>query len=299
MGPTATGKTALAVELAERLPCEIISVDSAMVYRGLDIGTAKPDAAVRARAPHRLIDIRDPSDPYSAAGFRQDALCEMADIAARGKIPLLVGGTMLYFKALEQGLAQLPGADTNTRTWISQQAELHGWPELHRLLEAVDPAAARRIHPHDPQRIQRALEVYYLSGRALTSLQSQVQDPGHSYRFVKFAMIPADRAELHRRIERRFRSMVAQGFLDEVRGLWRRRDLHSGLPAMRAVGYRQFWEHLEGKMSYQEATERAIYATRQYAKRQLTWLRSQTALRLLPVESGRQFEKVRQAIETK
>lgn len=297
MGPTAAGKTALAVELVQRLPCEIISVDSAMVYRGMDIGTAKPDAAIRALARHRLIDIRDPGEPYSAAAFCRDALREMTDIASHGRIPLLVGGTMLYFRALEEGLSELPGADPEVRAWIEDQARQQGWPALHRRLGELDPSAARRIHPNDPQRIQRALEVHQLSGQPLSSLQQKTKRHAHGYRFRKFALTVESRDELHRRIEQRLAGMLGNGFFEEVQGLYRRGDLHMGLPAVRAVGYRQFWEHLAGKVSYEEAVSRTLFATRQYAKRQLTWLRRQKAVSRLGDKQGKSIKYIMQAIE--
>ncbi len=282
MGPTASGKTGLAVELVRRLPCEIISVDSAMVYRGMDIGTAKPGPAILECAPHRLIDICDPVESYSAARFRADALREMAWITAAGRIPLLVGGTMLYFRALEQGLSPLPEADETVRHRLEAEAAARGWDWLHRRLRAVDPVAAARIHPNDPQRIQRALEVYELTGRSLTELtRSRSQLSPLPYRLVKIGLGFADRDELHRRIAVRFEDMMRQGFLAEVEGLYRRGDLHPGLPALRAVGYRQLWRHLTGEWSHDEAVRRGIIATRQLAKRQLTWMRAERNLNWL------------------
>ncbi|MCO6412734.1 MAG: tRNA (adenosine(37)-N6)-dimethylallyltransferase MiaA [Thiogranum sp.] len=276
MGPTASGKTGVAVELVQQLPLEIISVDSAMVYRGMDIGTAKPDAATLRIAPHRLIDIRDPAQAYSAAAFRADALREMQTIRNGGKAPLLVGGTMLYFRALERGLSELPGADPELRAELEAQAREQGWAALHERLRKVDPQSAARIHANDPQRIQRALEVYLLSGCTLTELCAQPvrREPG--WRFLKIVLAPADRELLHARIRQRFRTMIDQGFLKEVIELRQRGDLAPGMPSMRAVGYRQAWEFLDGKLSEEEWVERAIIATRQYAKRQLTWLRSET-----------------------
>ena len=278
MGPTASGKTELAVHLAENFPCEIISVDSALVYRGMDIGTAKPDAALLRRAPHRLIDICDPSEPYSAARFREDALREMRDIVARGNIPLLVGGTMLYFRALQRGLAPMPSADADIRRDIEAQAGREGWAALHRELAAVDPEAADRIHPNDPQRIQRALEVYRLTGKPMSALHRQSADDVLPYRVMKLALAPAAREILHARIEQRFRQMLANGLLEEVRALWVRGDLGADLPAIRAVGYRQVWEHLEGRRDYDDMIQRALVVSRQLAKRQLTWLRSEPGL---------------------
>ncbi|MDX1252796.1 MAG: tRNA (adenosine(37)-N6)-dimethylallyltransferase MiaA [Gammaproteobacteria bacterium] len=274
MGPTAAGKTDLAVALARRLSCDIISVDSALVYRGMDIGTAKPGPEVLADAPHRLIDIRDPSESYSAAQFREDALREMARISQAGRIPLLVGGTMLYFRALERGLSDLPSADSAVRVRLEEEAGALGWAALHARLAEVDPAAARRIHPNDPQRIQRALEVYELSGVPMSELYGQGAAPRFPYRALKIIISPADRAELHRRIEVRFRAMLDAGFVEEVERLRGRDDLHPDLPSMRAVGYRQVWNYLDGGLSYHEMVEKGIAATRQFAKRQLTWLRA-------------------------
>jgi tRNA dimethylallyltransferase len=275
MGPTASGKTALAVELVQRLPLEIISVDSALVYRGMDIGTAKPDAATLAVAPHRLIDIRDPGEAYSAAQFREDALREMQSICARGNTPLLVGGTMLYFRALEQGLSDLPGADPEVRAQLEAQAARIGWARMHQRLAAVDAESAARIHPNDPQRIQRALEVYELTGAALSELCRRGSESPPDYRFLKIVLAPPEREVLHQRIERRIRVMLEQGFLDEVERLRQRGDLAPQLPALRAVGYRQAWMHLQGQLSADEWVERAVAATRQYARRQLTWLRAE------------------------
>ncbi|MDH3560207.1 MAG: tRNA (adenosine(37)-N6)-dimethylallyltransferase MiaA [Gammaproteobacteria bacterium] len=275
MGPTASGKTAVAVELVNEFPFEIISVDSALVYRGMDIGTAKPDAEILRAAPHRLIDIRDPSEPYSAAEFRTDALDAMADITARSRIPLLVGGTLLYFRALELGLSDMPPADPEVRAMLEQQALQLGWAAMHARLQQVDPQSAARIHANDPQRIQRALEVYELSGRPLSSFHARGRATALPYRVAKLVLAPADRALLQRRIEQRFKAMLAAGFVDEVRRLFRRSDLGPELPALRAVGYRQAWAWLEGRVSYEEMVNQAIVATRQYAKRQLTWLRSE------------------------
>ena len=279
MGPTASGKTALALELADRFACDLISVDSALVYRGLDIGSAKPDAATQARYPHRLIDIRDPAEPYSAADFRADALREMAASSARGRVPLLVGGTGLYFRALQYGLSTLPPADPELRAALVAEAETLGWAALHARLAALDPAAAQRIRPADTQRIQRALEVIALSGRALSEQQGGVP-ARFGYRVLKLALVP-ERAELHRRIARRLDAMLESGFLDEVRRLRARGDLVPDLPALRAVGYRQAWQHLDGGYDADEFRARAIFATRQLAKRQITWLRSELDARWL------------------
>ena len=282
MGPTASGKTDLAVTLVETLPMDIISVDSVMVYRGMDIGSAKPNSETLARAPHRLIDICDPVEAYSAARFRDDALREMAEITARGRIPLLVGGTMLYFRALLAGLSTLPSADVEIRTRLEEEAAAEGWASLHRRLAEVDPEAGARIHPNDPQRIQRALEVYELTGTPLSELQqSQQCDQPLPYRIIKLAVAPVDRTILHERIAQRFELMLQNGLVEEVETLRQRGDLHLDLPALRAVGYRQVWEYLSGKLDYTAMVERGIIATRQLAKRQFTWLRSEPELTLL------------------
>lgn len=292
MGPTASGKTELAVKLVERLPFEIISVDSALVYRGMDIGTAKPDAGTLARAPHRLIDIIDPAEAYSASRFRDDALREMAEITAAGRIPLLVGGTMLYYRALEQGLSRLPEADAATRERIEQEAAELGWKALHERLAEVDPAAAARIHPNDPQRLSRALEVYELTGRPMSELWLEKDQPDPPYRLIKVAVAPTDRAELHERIARRFLLMLEQGLVEEVDRLYRRGDLNSQLPSIRCVGYRQVWQYLEGELSYSEMSERGIVATRQLAKRQFTWLRSEQGLQWFSTFESNLAEKM-------
>lgn len=276
MGPTASGKTALAIDMCRRFPLEIISVDSALVYRGMDIGSAKPDSETLRAAPHRLIDIRDPSESYSAAEFRDDALAEMKSITAAGKVPLLVGGTMLYFRALEHGLSKLPAADSAVRSALEQQAAEIGWPAMHTILQQKDPLAASRIHPNDPQRIQRALEVISLSGRSLSELQAQPGSP-LEYRIHKLIVAPAERSVLHQRIAQRFAWMLKNGFMDEMKGLHGRSDLHAELPSMRAVGYRQAWRYLNGEYSIEEMGEKSIAATRQLAKRQLTWLRREPA----------------------
>lgn len=278
MGPTAVGKTALALALVQRFPCDIISVDSAMIYRGMDIGTAKPDAETLRVAPHRLIDIRDPAQRYSAARFAADARREMEAITRAGRIPLLVGGTMLYFRALERGLAPLPTADETVRARLAAEAAEVGWEALHRRLRDVDPQAAGRIHPNDPQRIQRALEVFALSGRTLTELCAHSAQAPLPFQVAKLALIPGERHILRARIAQRFQAMMAQGLLEEVRGLYHRGDLHPGLPAIRCVGYRQLWRHLAGDSSREEAVAGAVIATRQLAKRQLTWLRRERGL---------------------
>jgi tRNA dimethylallyltransferase len=274
MGPTASGKTRLAVELAQRGPFDIISVDSGMVYRGMDIGTAKPDAATLRAAPHRLIDIRAPQDAYSAAEFRADALREMAAISGAGRIPLLVGGTMLYFRVLLEGLAALPEADAELRARLEAEAAAEGWPALHARLATVDPVTAARLGPNDSQRLQRALEVYELTGKPLSQWHAEQGPPVlPPYRFVQVALAPPDRADLHIRIEQRFDEMLAQGLLGEVEALRARPELHAGLPSMRAVGYAQAWACLDGEYDLAEMRLRGIYATRQLAKRQHTWLR--------------------------
>lgn len=284
MGPTAAGKTDLAIELSKVLPCELISVDSALVYRGMDIGTAKPSREILAEFPHRLIDILDPAESYSAADFRTDALAAMADITARGNIPLLVGGTMLYYKALLEGLADMPPADPQVRAELEEEAARLGWQALHDQLAAIDPESAARIHPNDPQRLTRALEVYRVSGLSMTAhrLRQSAQSTEAAasgrgqlpYTVANLAIAPANRQVLHQRIAQRFTIMLEQGFVDEVVALRSRSDLHAGLPSIRAVGYRQVWDHLDGKLTFTEMQERGIIATRQLAKRQFTWLRS-------------------------
>lgn len=272
MGPTASGKSALAMELVRRLPCDIISVDSALVYRGMDIGTAKPTPAELAVAPHRLIDVRDPLQSYSAADFCQDALQEMAAITALGRIPLLVGGTMLYYKALLEGLSPLPEADPHIRATIEAQAAESGWGALHAELCRIDPVAGARIHRNDPQRLSRALEVFRITGKTLTELTQQ-QGPGLPYQTLQYAIAPLDRQMLRQRIAERFDAMLALGFEAEVRNLVARGDLHPELPSMRCVGYRQMWDYLSGVLDYAEMRYRGIVATNQLAKRQMTWLR--------------------------
>ncbi len=276
MGPTASGKTALAVELVQRWPFEIISVDSALVYRGMDIGTAKPNAETQRIAPHRLIDLLDPAEAYSAGRFRNDARREIATIHAAGHIPLLVGGTMLYFRALEQGLAELPSADPVVRAGLAAELAEQGSGVLHTRLAQIDPIAAARIHPHDVQRIQRALEVYILTGQSLTELCDGSHNEILPFRIVKLIVAPADRFVLYERIGQRFQAMLKQGFVTEVAQLRARGDLDLRKPAMRSVGYRQVWEHLDGILDYPAMVERGITVTRQFAKRQLTWLRSET-----------------------
>ncbi len=281
MGPTASGKTALALEIARHYPCEIISVDSALVYRGMDIGTAKPSAAELAQVPHHLIDILDPAEAYSAADFRRDALRLIGDIRARGRVPLLVGGTMLYFRVLLEGIADMPPANPVVREAIAGEAARLGWPALHAELARVDPITAAKIHPQHSQRIQRALEVFRSTGRPMSAFhaegqaaQSRRAAEDESFNWVQLAVAPLERRVLHERIAQRFDAMLVAGFVDEVAALRRRGDLHPDLPSMRAVGYRQVWEYLAGNSTYDEMREKGIAATRQLAKRQLTWLRS-------------------------
>lgn len=285
MGPTGTGKTDLAVAIRQQLPVEIISVDSALVYKNMNIGTAKPDADILKRAPHRLIDFLDPAQTYSAAEFREDALREMAEITAKGRIPLLVGGTMLYFRALEQGLSELPSADPMIRARLIAEATQTSWQALHERLQQIDPEAAARIHPNDPQRLQRALEVYELTGENLTSLQRKLRFEACPYQLLKLALIPENRTWLHNRLEQRFDTMLDLGLIKEVEQLYARPDLNTSLPAIRAVGYRQVWDYLDGKIDYNLMRNRAIVATRQLAKRQMTWLRSDQGLSLYNAEN--------------
>ncbi len=292
MGPTASGKTAVAVELAQRIPCEIVSVDSVLVYRDLNIGAAKPSAGVLAAARHHLIDIIDPSETYSAATFRRNALSAMADIVARGKIPILAGGTMLYFKALVEGLSALPSANAGLRAEIEARANRDGWPSQHAELAKLDPHTAARLKPMDAQRIQRALEVCYLTGHAM-SRQFQRRDAVTlPYDVLHIALLPSDRTVLHRRIDMRFKAMLDQGIVAEVKRLKQRYSLHAGLPAMRAVGYRQVWEHLEGQYDHAVLAARGAAATRHLAKRQLTWLRAMAELVVFDCLDNRLAENV-------
>jgi tRNA dimethylallyltransferase len=290
MGPTASGKTALACALYDELPCELISVDSALVYKDMNIGTAKPTAEELAQYPHHLIDIRDPSEPYSAADFREDVLRVMAEVTARGNIPVLVGGTMLYFKFLLEGAADLPEADEAIRKQIEDEAREKGWPAIHEKLAQVDPESAARLNPNDPQRVQRALEVYLVTGKTLTEHWAQQQQKSIPYHVVQFAICPKERKTLHERIEIRFEQMLKEGFVEEVRALYQRGDLHENLPAIRAVGYRQVWEHLNGQLSYDEMIFKGVVATRQLAKRQVTWLRSWKDLHWLESEDPKLVE---------
>lgn len=286
MGPTAAGKTDLALELARQLPCELVSVDSALVYRGMDIGTAKPEPAILAEFPHRLIDIRDPEQAYSAAEFRDDALAAMAEISTAGRIPLLVGGTMLYYRALLDGLAEMPSADPAVRAELERRAAEDGLAVLHAELAQVDPESAARIHPNDPQRIVRALEVHRVSGLSMSEhrrRQQQNREP-LPYRVVQLAVAPAQRKVLHERIARRFARMLEQGFIEEVEALRARPQLHPQLPSMRAVGYRQVWEYLDGRLTHEQMIDQGIAATRQLAKRQFTWLRGWEELHWLDGE---------------
>ncbi len=294
MGPTACGKTALATALSRCLPVELISVDSALIYRGMDIGTAKPTAEELARFPHRLIDIRDPAEYYSVASFCEDALHEMNQVTRAGRIPLLVGGTMLYFKALLSGLSPLPSSDAAVRKSIEQQAAEQGWESLHQHLAAIDPVSAMRIHPNDPQRISRALEVFLISGKTLTELH-KTSSKTLPYKIHQFAVMPASRELLHQDIAARFHQMLEQGFETEVQGLFDRGDLHVNLPSIRSVGYRQMWSYLSGEIHYNEMIDRSICATRQLAKRQITWLRSWSAVHWL--ESHTVQQRLKQVVE--
>lgn len=278
IGPTASGKTGLAIKLMKHFPIEIISVDSALVYQDMDIGTAKPTEGELAEAPHRLISFLDPSQAYSAADFRSDALREMAEIMAAGKIPVLVGGTMLYYRALEYGLAILPEADPILRERLSAEADNIGWDGMHQRLLDIDPVSGNRLHPNDKQRIQRALEVYELTGRSLTEHQiehRENKDNALPYRLLKIALIPEKREWIRELADIRFRQMLEDGFIDEMKALHAREDLHADLPSMRCVGYRQAWQYLEGELDYDEMIERAVISTRQLAKRQMTWMRSE------------------------
>ncbi len=277
LGPTGAGKTDLALRLAERHPIEIVSVDSAMVYRGMDIGTGKPPPEVLRAVPHHLVDILDPAQAYSAGQFVRDAHRAIDEIRARGKLPLLVGGTMLYFRALRRGLAEMPQANAEVRRDIDTQAAERGWPAMHAELAAIDAQAAARIRPQDAQRIQRALEVYRLTGKTLSELHAS-QAPTSDLDFIAYAWVPADRDRLYAAIERRFHAMMAAGLLEEVRRLQQRADLHADLPSMRSVGYRQLWEHLRGRDTLDSAVQRAIFATRHLARRQLIWMRAEPDL---------------------
>ena len=329
MGPTAAGKTDLAVALTEKLPCDIISVDSALIYRGMDIGTAKPDADVLQKAPHRLIDILDPAESYSVAHFYQDALAEMKAISEAGRIPLLVGGTMMYYRILKDGIAALPSADEGVREKIKQDAQEHGWAYVHEQLRLVDPESAARIRPGDPQRLQRALEVYRVTGRTMTQIWSEQQKqtgkagqadytedaagtktdsasdkntgagglPPAPFDFVNLAIGPAERAELHKRIAQRFQIMLDLGFVEEVEQFHRSERMRADMPSMRCVGYRQVWDYLDGKLSQDEMQERGVIATRQLAKRQLTWLRTWPNLHQLETNDTKVLAKALEIVE--
>jgi tRNA dimethylallyltransferase len=294
LGPTASGKSGAAMQLAELLPLEIVSVDSAQVYRGMDVGTAKPSAADRTRVAHHLIDLVDPAEPYCAARFVRDARGAIAAIRNRGRLPLMVGGTMLYAKALREGLAELPSADPEIRARLAQQGEQRGWPALHAQLREIDPRTAERLSPGDRQRIQRALEIYELTGEPMSDLLQTTQtDP---MPLLTIAWMPSDRAELHRRIEARFDSMLAAGFLDEVRGLRARGDLRPELPSLRSVGYRQAWDHLQGATSFDEFRAAGVAASRQLAKRQITWLRSMREAVVIDPLRPTAFDELREAL---
>lgn len=293
MGPTAAGKTDLALWLHARGGVDLISVDSAMVYRGMDIGTAKPDAATQARSPHALIDIRDPAEPYSAAEFAHDAGQLIAQSHQTGRVPVLVGGTMLYFRALLEGLATLPAADRDYRAKLEAQAHTEGWVALHAQLARVDPATAARLHPNDAQRIQRALEVHYLTGEPMSVLKQRSATEPRAWSLVKFSIEPFDRERLHQRIEGRFKAMLTQGLVEEVRGLYERGDLHSDLPSMRSVGYRQVWDWLAGRIADDELVFRGVAATRQLARRQLTWLRRERGIARVDADDAAVQDRLR------
>jgi len=296
MGPTASGKSALALALCEQLPCEIVSVDSAQVYRGMDVGTAKPDAATRARVPHHLIDLCDPAEAYSAARFCADARDAIAQIRARNRIPLLAGGTMLYFRTLQTGLSDLPPADAAFREALAREAAMLGWPALHARLAQHDPATAARLHPNDSQRIQRALEIHARSGTP-ASAHAPPAGGGLAGAVVKLALNPPERRVLHERIRARFDQMMREGFLDEVARLRARGDLSPDLPSMRAVGYRQLWAHLDGAWDLATAVERGVAATRQLAKRQLTWLRAEAGVTWCDPDAPGLARRAREHIE--
>jgi len=304
LGPTASGKTEMVIELASRYPFGIINVDSAQIYRGMDIGTAKPDKSILKTVPHSLLDIKDPSEVYSASDFRSDALKEISTIIASGKTPLLVGGTMLYFKVLRDGLADMPHSDAKIRAEIEEIAVNLGWGEVHKQLSIVDPKSADRIHPNDPQRLQRALEVFLVSGRSLTEFHSEEEsnknkkDQSSSFNFHFFGIQPGDRAVLHKEIAFRFNQMLEDGFVDEVRTLYQREDLHEMLPAIKSVGYRQIWSHLAGEIDYNQMVEQSVAATRRLAKRQLTWLRSWDNLRSLDGPSVKSFDTILNYVES-
>jgi len=295
MGPTASGKTALAMALADALPCDIISVDSALIYRDMDIGTAKPTADELSKYPHRLINLRDATQSYSAADFCQDALAEIAKIRANNRIPLLVGGTMMYFKSLIEGISPLPAANSDIRKKIEDEAAEQGWEVMHEQLTKIDPVSAQRIHPNDPQRLTRALEVFRLTGNTLTQL-TQIKGDKLDGDILQFAITPTERSTLHERIELRYQQMIAQGFEQEVVKLKQRDDLHEDLPSIRCVGYRQMWQYLNGAYDHEEMVFRGVCATRQLAKRQLTWLRNWPDLHWLTTDDEENLSQVLAAV---
>jgi len=295
MGPTASGKTGLAVELVQQYPFQIVNVDSAQIYQHMDIGTGKPTQEILEIAPHRLIDVVDPVETYSASQFRTDVLTEIEDIVEQGDTPLLVGGTMLYFRVLRDGLADMPHANPEIRAEIEALAQSQGWAAVHRQLAEVDPESADRIHPNDPQRLQRALEVFRVSGRTMTSLHAEMQMNQQAELPVNlhfFAIQPGDRSLLHSQIESRFRTMLTDGLVEEVQSLYAREDLHSQLPSMKSVGYRQVWQYLQGELDYDDMVEKSIIATRQLAKRQITWLRSWQNLQSLSDSSAQSVNSI-------
>ena len=296
MGPTASGKTDLAIKLAQQCHCEIISVDSALIYKGMDIGTAKPTEVELAKAPHALVDIIDPLESYSAGDFRSDALCLMNEICERGNTPLLVGGTMLYYKALVDGLSPLPSADPAIRAEIEKEASEKGWQAMHDFLAEIDPVSAKRIHVNDPQRLSRAIEVFRISGKSMTTL-TEIKSEPIPYNIKQFAIAPSEKAVLHKRIEQRFDLMLKAGFEQEVQKLYDRGDLHLDLPSMRCVGYRQMWEYLQGTMDYDEMVFRGVVATRQLAKRQMTWLRGWKDVTWLESGSDTNFDLIKAALK--
>lgn len=298
MGPTAAGKTDLAMHLFDNLPCDIISVDSALIYRDMNIGTAKPDPDMLAKYPHRLVDILDPAESYSVAEFCQDALKEMQQISASGRIPLLVGGTMMYYNALQKGLAQLPEADDAIRLHISAQAEAEGWPAIHAELAKVDPESAHRLKPNDSQRLQRALEVYRVSGKTMTELWAEQAAYQLPYNVINLSIAPSDRSVLHKRIEQRFHIMLEQGFIEEVKALYARGDLNTQMPSVRCVGYRQAWSYLDGEWDYETMVHKGIVATRQLAKRQITWLRGWENLQWLETEDKDNLQRCLKIVES-
>ncbi len=296
MGPTAAGKTDAAIQLHEEFGCDIISVDSALVYRGMDIGTAKPDAATLRRAPHALIDVRDPWESYSASAFREDALGLMRESQAQGRVPLLAGGTMLYYRALLDGLSELPAADAKVRARLNAEGETLGWHAMHQRLQEIDPISAARIHPNDPQRIQRALEVYVISGRSLSDLFADKAHPPLADACLKVIISPRDRALLHRRIEQRFVQMLDSGFIEEVEALRADARIQADMPSMRSVGYRQVWAYLEGEYDRETLLAKGVAATRQLAKRQLTWLRKERGALWLDPTSADHLDDLRSRV---